>query len=149
MRTEHEIEIEDDDEVEIVSRTPAWVSGAEGFETHEVPGTDLGDAPQLENLAKTIRECHAACQATFQSAVLRAKEAGELLIQVKECLGHGEFSRWVDGNCGFSRETARLHACRSQVARTGVCRFGSATRYRYELPRRARTPLKASIQVIG
>jgi hypothetical protein len=107
MRTEIEIEIEDDDEVEIFSPTPAWVSGSEGFETSAVPGTDLADAPKLEDLAKTIRECHAACQAIFQSSLLRAKEAGELLIRVKESLAHGEFGPWVDANCGFSPETAR------------------------------------------
>jgi len=65
------------------------------------------EARALEELAARIKESHAACQATFQSSVQRAKEAGELLIRVKGSLAHGEFGRWVVAQCLFSPETAR------------------------------------------
>jgi hypothetical protein len=101
------IEFDGDDEPVMISRSPARETGAEQAESSAVQVTDFGDALQLEELANGIRLCHEAILATFQSSIQHAKEAGELLIRVKDSLPHGEFGRWVVEHCHFSPETAR------------------------------------------
>lgn len=43
-----------------------------------------------------------------KEALICSKEAGELLIQVKAALPHGEFISWIEANCKFTR----FHASR-------------------------------------
>ncbi|MBD2771161.1 DUF3102 domain-containing protein [Iningainema tapete] len=42
----------------------------------------------------------------IKSALLCDKEAGELLIEAKVSLPHGEFISWIESNCSFSRSHA-------------------------------------------
>lgn len=43
----------------------------------------------------------------IKNAIALNKEAGLLLIQVKESLKHGEFTEWIKENCNFSDRYAR------------------------------------------
>lgn len=47
----------------------------------------------------------------LKNAIALNKEAGLLLIQVKESLPYGEFTAWVNANCKFSDRHARRLMC--------------------------------------
>ena len=54
-----------------------------------------------------IRTAHEAAQKCAAEAVRHAICAGELLIEVKGSLAHGEFAAWLAANVPFSARTAR------------------------------------------
>ncbi len=59
------------------------------------------------DLASSIRAEHEAAQAAALSAVAHAIRAGELLIEAKAALPHGEFGAWLAVNVSFSERTAQ------------------------------------------
>src|SRR5207244_1073209 len=63
----------------------------------------------LSKLAEEITNEHEAAEVGLRDSVLHARRAGELLIQVKEQLQHGEFMAWVEANCRFKHSTATLY----------------------------------------
>ena len=65
--------------------------------------------PALDDLAKTINEEHEACRQAMRSAVDHAVRAGELLIEAKSGIAHGEWGEWIGTNCCFSDRTARAY----------------------------------------
>ena len=65
----------DEDDINVVSRSTPKAAEVAKTEVNAVHHFD--EARALEELATRIKESHAACQATFQSSVQRAKEAGE------------------------------------------------------------------------
>ena len=63
----------------------------------------------LKSLAGRINDTHAAAGASFQAGVQRAMDAGRLLIEAKEKVGHGEWLPWLRANCEFSERTAQAY----------------------------------------
>ena len=64
----------------------------------------------LKSLAGRINDTHAAAAgASFRAGVQHAMEAGGLLIEAKEKVGHGEWLPWLRANCEFSERTAQAY----------------------------------------
>jgi len=80
----------------------------------------------LDELARRIEEEHEAAERAQFDSVRHAREAGELLIQVKALLTHGDFMSWVKEHCTFAHSTANLYM---QIARKWV-KLGNSQRIR-------------------
>jgi len=65
--------------------------------------TRRGPAPEIN------RE-HRLAGAMVQRGLQHARRCGELMMQHKARLGHGQFTQWVSEHCQFSARTAR-RAC--------------------------------------
>lgn len=63
----------------------------------------------LSNHAERINNHHDAAQAAAQSAIEHALQAGQLLIEVKASLAHGELTDWITQHCRFSTRTAQAY----------------------------------------
>jgi hypothetical protein len=63
----------------------------------------------LVALAAEIEAEHAATQEAAQSALEHAVRCGELLIQAKAQVGHGDWLPWLEANCSFRPRTARAY----------------------------------------
>lgn len=63
----------------------------------------------LDTLAREIKEAHDAAATAMRESLRHARRAGELLIEVKDQLPHGEFGPWIDAHCGFGWRTANLY----------------------------------------
>ena len=61
----------------------------------------------LVALAADIRREVQAAEADFQSAVAHAIRAGELLIEAKAQVRHGEWMPWLEANCPLGEREAR------------------------------------------
>jgi hypothetical protein len=62
---------------------------------------------KVPELAKAINDKIAQITSSLRTSVARAIETGELLIEVKKRVGHGNFEQWVAENCQLSPATAR------------------------------------------
>lgn len=60
----------------------------------------------LSSLAWTINSCYRRGQATALAAMEHFRRAGQLLLEVKERVGHGKFKAWVEANCKFRYRSA-------------------------------------------
>ena len=56
------------------------------------------DAGRLETLAEKVNREHRHAQSSARQAVKHAVEAGVLLLKVKEAVGHGGFTKWIEEN---------------------------------------------------
>jgi hypothetical protein len=63
----------------------------------------------LTELAARIRAEHEATLAAMNVALKHAMSAGDLLIEAKAQLNHGEWQPWIREHCGISDRTARLY----------------------------------------
>src|SRR5438477_13195410 len=61
------------------------------------------------DLAARINAAHQKVVRASASMVEHAIEAGNLLLQVKESLGHGRWLPWVETHCVFSERTAQRY----------------------------------------
>ena len=59
------------------------------------------------NLATKINDAHRAALQAAQDALVAAREAGRLLMEVKAGLGHGEWGAWLEANVEFSARSAQ------------------------------------------
>src|SRR5688500_6751046 len=50
-------------------------------------------------LANAINDAHEACRLSAQSAIEPARHAGDLLIEAKQALAHGEWLAWLQEHC--------------------------------------------------
>jgi hypothetical protein len=66
-------------------------------------------AQQLPILAAAIRAEHEAARATARSAVEHALKAGELLLEAKSALSHGEWLPWLREHCSPSERQAQKY----------------------------------------
>lgn len=78
--------------------------------------TPLGvEAPtSLDTLALEIMAAHRAALGASASALDHGRHAGDLLIQAKKQLRHGEWLRWVSANCDLSIRMMQVYM---QIAR--------------------------------
>ena len=63
----------------------------------------------LTELAARIRGEHEATAAAMKRSVAHAIAAGELLIEAKSLLQHGQWSPWLCDHCAMPERTARLY----------------------------------------
>jgi hypothetical protein len=68
---------------------------------------DMSEITTLNGLATGIREKHQAALSAAANAVSLAREAGELLIQAKAQVEHGQWAEWLKANVPFSERTAQ------------------------------------------
>src|ERR1051326_4295337 len=100
----------------------------------------------LPTLASSIHEEHLACIEAARNSVEHARRCGELLIQAKTQVAHGEWGAWVEAHCGFADRTARMYmqiarrwpmldeAIRQRVAEMSVRHAVEAIRYEQRTP---------------
>jgi len=63
----------------------------------------------LADLAARIRAEHQGARDAYKRSVEHAMAAGELLIEAKAQLTHGQWGPWLEANCEMSDRTARLY----------------------------------------
>lgn len=68
---------------------------------------------QLVSLKVEVREEHEAAQHDFETAVERCINCGEMLMQAKKLVGHGNWISWLDGTAVSERQAQRY----MQIAR--------------------------------
>jgi hypothetical protein len=56
-----------------------------------------------------INETHQLVRSSAENVVKYAIKCGELLLEQKKCLQHGEFGKWIATNCVFSQATANIY----------------------------------------
>ena len=70
---------------------------------------DLARSNSLTDLAARIRIEHEATAAALQRRVMHAMAAGDLLIEAKAQLKHGQWLPWLAKHCVISERTAQLY----------------------------------------
>lgn len=74
------------------------------------PAVQAPSAPtSLNKLAAGINSAHAQCEESRKNFLKYACRAGDLLTQAKTQVEHGDWLRWIKGNCTFSDRTARAY----------------------------------------
>lgn len=63
----------------------------------------------LDSLSQAINAAHTRCQRSYATMLEDAKCAGELLLQAKSQLPHGQWTAWLTSNCAFSDRTAQRY----------------------------------------
>ena len=66
-------------------------------------------APVLADLATKINAAHREAEIASRCALDHALHAGELLIEAKAAVPHGQFLVWIDENCAFSQRSAQAY----------------------------------------
>lgn len=69
----------------------------------------ISGSNRLTFLAAEIKNEHKAVSAALQRGVIHAMNAGDLLIEAKAHLKHGQWLPWVAKNCAFSERTIQLY----------------------------------------
>jgi hypothetical protein len=72
---------------------------------------------RLPVLGAEIRKAHADVQESAKTAAQRAIDAGNLLIEAKELVRHGEWLPWLRENCALAERTAQLYM---KIAKSGL-----------------------------
>ena len=73
-------------------------------------GKAIAGSNSLVDLAARIRTHHEATVAALSSAVMSAMAAGDLLIEAKAALPHGQWLPWLADNCPhLSERSAQLY----------------------------------------
>jgi hypothetical protein len=70
---------------------------------------DTNRSNSLVDLAARIRAEHAAVAEAFKDSLKHAIAAGELLVEAKEKLQHGQWLPWLREHCTISERTAQLY----------------------------------------
>ncbi len=66
-------------------------------------------AAVLGSLAKQINIAHKQARQAAKASLERAIEAGQYLIEAKECVGHGDWLAWLADNVLFSERSAQAY----------------------------------------
>jgi Protein of unknown function (DUF3102) len=66
-------------------------------------------APALIDLARAIETEHQAAIGASRAALQHAVRCGELLIQAKTAVGHGDWLPWLEANCTLRPRTAQVY----------------------------------------
>jgi hypothetical protein len=69
----------------------------------------VSTAVRLPELAAEINKSHACVEQTFRDGVAHAIRAGELLIEAKASVPHGQWDKWLKANITFRPRTARVY----------------------------------------
>ena len=71
--------------------------------------TDIDRSNSLTDLAARIKAEHEAVSVALKDSVRHAIAAGEMLIEAKEQLKHGQWLPWLNEHCTISERTAQLY----------------------------------------
>lgn len=71
-----------------------------------LPDSDGAWGSATESIAQRINVLHRETEAHRTQALLKARNCGELLLEVKATLKHGEWLTWLADNFGGSQATA-------------------------------------------
>ena len=77
----------------------------------------------LATPAERINSKHLEVKRLELTAKDVAAEVGDMLIEVKQSLPHGEFTKWVEGNCVFNERTAQRYIKVAEVKTTRMSDF--------------------------
>jgi hypothetical protein len=69
----------------------------------------MNDLTTLLHLAERINAEHDQAGAALKAGLLHARSAGDLLLQAKEQLPHGQWLPWLEANVRFSDRTAQAY----------------------------------------
>jgi hypothetical protein len=69
----------------------------------------MNELTTLPQLAQRINAEHEAAGASFKAGLLHARAAGELLLDAKAQVPHGEWLPWLAANAHFSEVTAQRY----------------------------------------
>ena len=94
--------------------TPTRVHQAQPFAPGPAPdhppsSTPAVEAPGTAELAVKIDAAHRAATSAIQNALTNAVRCGELLIQAKSQVPHGEWLTWLQGQTKVSERTAQAY----------------------------------------
>jgi hypothetical protein len=64
---------------------------------------------RLPTLEAEIKAAHEACAAAAQTSIEHAIKCGEMLIEAKGLLKHGQWLPWLHDNCGLSERSAQRY----------------------------------------
>ena len=67
------------------------------------------DKRELHKLAQRIKRYHASVVEQLRQSVDFAMMCGDLLLEAKEQVAHGQWGEWVSRHCEISGRTARLY----------------------------------------
>src|SRR5512145_2301019 len=81
--------------------------------------TDLARSNSLAHLAGRIKAEHEATAAALKDSVAHAMAAGDLLIEAKAQVPHGQWLPWLQEHCAMSERTAQLYM-RTAKTRTTI-----------------------------
>jgi len=70
--------------------------------------------------ADSINDTHRLAQQSAETAIDYAIACGELLIEMKTTMSHGEWTPWVDANCNFKWSTAKRYMKAATQKATGI-----------------------------
>jgi hypothetical protein len=77
---------------------------------------------ELTAYAKQINELHNLIEVQMKTPIKTAIEIGQILSEVKENVGHGNFLNWIENNCSFNRITAfRYVKMFTNVSQLNIC----------------------------
>ena len=85
------------------------VVNSEANKTFQTPQLPTDRSNSLADLAARIRSYHAATVAALNTSVIHAMAAGDLLIEAKAKVPHGQWLPWLAENCIISERTAQLY----------------------------------------
>jgi hypothetical protein len=94
---------------------PALGRGASELDVHATKLNVSEDNQQItqtqggKNLAAEINSAHAEAERSLRASVEHAIRAGELLLQAKRKIGHGNWTGWLDENITFSDRLAQAY----------------------------------------
>jgi hypothetical protein len=72
-----------------------------------VVAEELTRSNSLTDLASRIKTEHAAVDAALKRSVEHAMSTGELLLEAKTQIKHGQWLKWLQENCGLSTRMAQ------------------------------------------
>ena len=84
----------------------------------------------LATPAERINSKHLEVKRLELTAKDVAAEVGEMLIEVKQSLPHGEFMQWVEAHCSFSYDTAKNYVKVAKAKRERATYFNKCTSIR-------------------
>lgn len=84
------------------------------------PSTSVVVFSEECSLIAQINESHRLALASAGSAVQHAIRCGELLLEQRQRMAHGEFRAWVSTNCVFAQSTASRYLVAAKRNATGV-----------------------------
>ena len=65
--------------------------------------------PEAAALAAQLRAAYSDTKAVYRTCKEKADELGQMLIQAKLAIPHGEFQKWLDRECGIPYRTAQRY----------------------------------------
>jgi len=72
------------------------------------------------NLVEPVNQAHKQARANASDAIEHAVRCGELLLEAKRQVAHGQWKKWIELNCEFAYETAKRYMKAARQKGTGV-----------------------------